>query len=306
MILKDLIDGFFRYRSRQLAKTTVTNYRYAFRRLGEYFGEDRSFPSITSLDVDDYIVFLHGDGLSDRSVSDNFSICSALWTFAAEEFKFPNIIKEVGRPTFAEKEVLPFTEQEVRSILNNAEWTRVWSTVKGKTVRSHRPTWQRDVALIVLLLDTGMRVSEAAGLTIGNYDKDSGRLMIKHGKGNKERSVFLGDTGQRTLWRYLISRSRIKPADPIFVTRKKKPLHRAYIFHLFQRIGQTAGVTNVHPHRFRHTFAIQFLRNGGNIYELQRILGHEDLETVKIYLHLSEVDVQRAQRANSPADNWEL
>jgi site-specific recombinase XerD len=65
-------------------------------------------------------------------------------------------------------------------------------------------------------------------------------------------------------------------------------------------------VEGVHPHRFRHTFAIWFLRNGGNPLELQRILGHEKLETVLVYVRLAEVDIERAAKSASPVDGWKL
>lgn len=87
---------------------------------------------------------------------------------------------------------------------------------------------------------------------------------------------------------------------------RDRPLHRTNLLHHLQRIGANAHVAHVHPHRFRHTFAIMFLRNGGNVFELQRILGHESLDTVRTYLALADVDIARAQRAHSPADNWRL
>jgi site-specific recombinase XerD len=65
-------------------------------------------------------------------------------------------------------------------------------------------------------------------------------------------------------------------------------------------------VEGLHPYRFRQTFAIELLRNRGNIFELKKIQEHEKLETVGIYLKIASLDIQRAQQANSPADRWKL
>lgn len=306
MQLQQIIDGFFIVRRARLAPTTQTNYRYCFKRLTDFFGVERVFATILAADIRAFIDHLHGDGLSDRSVHDNIAICSALWTFAADEFKLPHVVKEVEKPTYSEREIVPFTQSETRAIVEAAEWTAQWDTRKGKNIRSRRSTWRRDLALIVLLLDTGLRITEACSLKVGDYQEDNGRLVVLKGKGNKQRSVFLGETAQRVLWRYMLSHKGLRPNDPIFVTRNNRSLDRSYAFHLFGRIGANAGVNDVHPHRFRHTFAIEFLRNGGNIFELQRILGHADLETVRIYINLAQVDIERAQKANSPADNWRL
>ena len=75
---------------------------------------------------------------------------------------------------------------------------------------------------------------------------------------------------------------------------------------MFAAIGRRAGVANFHPHRLRHTFAIQYLRNGGNAYTLQAMLGHSSLEMVKHYLRLAQTDVDTAHKRASPVDNWRL
>jgi integrase len=72
------------------------------------------------------------------------------------------------------------------------------------------------------------------------------------------------------------------------------------------RLGEVAGVPDVKAHRFRHTFAITYLRNDGDIFTLQKILGHTSLDMVYRYLHITQHDAAKAHRRASPADNWQL
>ena len=75
---------------------------------------------------------------------------------------------------------------------------------------------------------------------------------------------------------------------------------------LLTRLGDKVGVPHCHPHRFRHTFAIEFLRAGGDVFSLQRLLGHSTLDMVKNYVAIAQVDVRNAHRKASPVAHWRL
>jgi integrase/recombinase XerD len=123
------------------------------------------------------------------------------------------------------------------------------------------------------------------------------------GKGSKERHCYLGATTRRSLWRYLVERGS-NPEEPLFTTQIGRPFTRSWLRRVVSNAGKRAGVANAYPHRFRHTFAVQFLRNGGDIFTLQMLLGHSSLEMVKHYARLAAIDAEQAHRRASPADHW--
>jgi len=93
--------------------------------------------------------------------------------------------------------------------------------------------------------------------------------------------------------------------EHVFVTSSGKRLFAHDLYHRILRIGQKAGI-HANPHRFRHTFAINFLRNGGDICALQAISGHTSLEMVKRYLAIARADVETAHKKASPVICWNL
>lgn len=167
----------------------------------------------------------------------------------------------------------------------------------------------RDRAIILVLLDTGIWVSELCGISVKDIDLESGRILV-NGKGNKYRFVYLGKISKQAVWSYLVERfsSQTPPQEePVFMDRNQ--LHRITsqgILLLLKRLGRKARVNNVHPHKFRHTFAVEFLRNGGNVFKLQQLLGHTDLEMSRKYVELAQIDLESTARRTSPADRMRL
>ncbi len=172
----------------------------------------------------------------------------------------------------------------------------------------------RNRAIFWLLWDTGIRLAELCDLRLSNFDRTKG-VIIVHGKGDKERRIALGRNALRALLLYI---DRYRPGreelielgnaneEHVFLSESGFPFTRRGVDMLFQRIRKRAALPNdkrISPHIFRHTFAVRYLMLGGDIYTLQELLGHEDIATIKNYMHLNDTLVQEQKRKFSPGDN---
>ncbi|GLV58972.1 tyrosine recombinase XerD [Dictyobacter sp. S3.2.2.5] len=172
----------------------------------------------------------------------------------------------------------------------------------------------RNRAILWVLWDTGIRLAELCGLRFSNFDRDKG-VIIVHGKGNKERRIALGRNALRTLLLYMdryrpdedaLLEIGIADEDHIFLSEGGNALTRDGISMLFKRIRARADLPHdkrISPHIFRHTFAVCFLMLGGDIFTLQELLGHEDMATIRQYMHLNDTLIQEQKRKFSPGDN---
>ena len=169
------------------------------------------------------------------------------------------------------------------------------------------PLGLRDLAILSVLLDTGLRSSELCRLRVADLDLASGEVRVRGGKGARDRTVALGQRARSMVDRYL-QLARPWPDDPdpdadrVFLTRQRRPFTRYTLGRVLKRLAGRAKLANIHPHRFRHTFGVTYLRAGGDVLTLQRILGHTTLVMVNHYLHLSSSDVVDRHRAHSPLD----
>ncbi len=150
---------------------------------------------------------------------------------------------------------------------------------------------RRDEAIVLFFLDTGIRCSEMAGLRIKNVDLYARQCKVL-GKGDKMRVVHFGVTVGQALRHYLRQR-RAEPDEPLFVASKSggmlRPMTRSGLLQPIDRRGKAAGITgrSCQPHVLRRTFAVTWLKNGGNIFSLQAMLGHSDLRMTQRYLSLA-------------------
>jgi len=306
--------------AKRLSPNSLRSYRGDLERFAERLNNP-TLEKVTSKQIEQFFKFLSEDfrieycgsykikkpkKLSAKSIQNAWSVINNFWKWAAIEFDIDNpfnvpYIKANTKP------VNPVSQSEIKSLLKACDYAmRKNGSTRYKTKRQ---TAKRDRAMILLMVDTGVRVSELCNLTVGDVDLKANRAYVI-GKGDKPRYVYFGKICGQALWRYFVERfpnAKAKNDEPFFVTIDGiHTLDRHAVRLAIRRLGEKVGDPNLHPHRFRHTFAVQFLRNGGNIFALQQLLGHSSLDMVRHYAQLAEIDLEDAATHSSPADNWRL
>jgi site-specific recombinase XerD len=236
-------------------------------------------------------------GLTGHTINCYLRAVRAFWGWLlAEEFIETNPFDKIVISKPPKKVVTPFSEEQIRALLN--------------IIDTKSAIGFRDWTIILTLLDTGMRVSELTDLKLDDVNLAQRCLKVR-GKGNKERIVPFGISVQRAIAKYL-TKHRPNPAYPLsdnlFLNRDGMPITPNGIESIIERCASRAKIQGVRasPHTFRHTFAITYLRNGGDVFTLQRILGHETLDMVRNYVNLAQYDLQEAHLRCSPVDNLKI
>jgi integrase/recombinase XerD len=151
----------------------------------------------------------------------------------------------------------------------------------------------RDRALLLLMLDAGLRLAEVSRLQRGDINLDEECIKVQ-GKGGKERIVPIGDRLLDALEHWIYSEVGF-PTDPLFPGYTEVGLQPRAIGEAIYRIGREAGLKQrLSPHMLRHTFATRLLRRGVNLRVIQELLGHANLATTQIYTHVVQDDLQMA------------
>jgi site-specific recombinase XerD len=286
-MLTNTIERFLEERSAaRYSPHTLNDYQVTFKKFLSNIG-DVPLATITRADI---IEFMNSQtDVSSKTLRNYHANLSSLWQWGMRQgYCSENIVRSIQAPIGEKKEVLPFERIEILTLLE----------VAGK---SYGPVMaMRNQAILYLLLDSGIRASELCGLKIKSVNKVTNHITV-FGKGKKERKIPVSTLTLEKIEKYL--EARPKKSEWVFTTRENLPVSRLRLDDIIEAIGKLAGI-HAYPHRFRHTFAIQFLRNGGNIYSLQKILGHTTLDMVKRYLAISQIDIDHDHAAASPVMHW--
>ncbi len=313
MLISKAIEGFLLDFSLQHSPDTAyRSYHPVLRHFVRYVG-DMEIKSVTPDMLKKFMAYIQteyipkrmststrqGEKLSGSAIDNHWKALRSFfrWCHTSKLIK-TNPALDLPRPRFARPEIQPFTEDEIKRLLHAAQFVKA---KRGeKVVNIKRSKAKRDLAIVLILLDTGIRVGELARLRIGDVNFDNGEIRVAPygtGRKTKARTIPIGKQTRRALWHYVSLLDDDEPSRSLF---NLKP---SYIRQILLQIGKVAEVPHTYPHRFRHTFALMYLRHGGDVFTLQRILGHSSLTMVERYLQLSQADLKIAHRKAGPVDN---
>lgn len=293
--MKELIDVFLNYLSveRGLSRNTLISYKEDLEFYIDFI-ENRHIETLSKTSKNEIINFMLSQkdkGLAANSISRRLAAIKMFYRFLVRE----RILKTdptslIDSPKLWKKIPETLSLNEVEDLLsqpNNRDKQGI-----------------RDRAILETLYATGMRVSEAANLKVGNVNLDIGFLRCI-GKGNKERVIPLGKKAVDSLKRYLEnSRPALlkkKESDFLFLNRFGKNISRQSLWKIIKKYAKAARIKKpIRPHILRHSFATHLLERGADLRSVQEMLGHANISTTQIYTHINKDRLKSIHRKFHP------
>lgn len=249
---------------------TIEAYERIVKKL--FIALQKNYTDMTVSDLRYFLAYEKSRGVSNRTLENTRVQISSFFTWLLdEELINKNPCRSIAPIKFTKEVKLPFSAIEIDAIR---------SACKNKKER----------AIVEFLLSSGVRVSELCTIRISDINFDTLSVIVKEGKGSKQRTVYINELASKHLVEYLTARN--VNGDYLFYNKKKQPLNPGGVRHLLKTIEERAGITNVHPHRFRRTFATGMANRGMDIQEIGKLLGHSNLDTTMTYVHISEEKIR--------------
>lgn len=274
-------------RAERVSKRTLQNYRWLLSRFTDWLAQTERITAAEDLTVHHvraYIATL--DGQTAASIHTHAKTIRTWSRFMAAEGIVPaDPCARLAMPRQTTLEAPVFTPADIQRLLRAAEPSR------------------RNTAILLTLLDTGLRAAELCALHIEDADLKDGTITVRSGKGNRFRYVFVGERTILAIRRYLVRRQKPPVTAPLFASeRDGGPLCANSLLLICRRLGEQAQVPHCHPHRFRHTFATWALAAGMDLDAVRRILGHTSFAVTQRYLNQLPATLRQKHRQHGPVD----
>lgn len=248
---------------------TIAQYRRTAEKL--YQVVQKNYSDMGVYDLRLFLAYEKQRGVSNRTLENTRANLSAFFQWMhQEDIIIKNPCVNIDPIKYTDKVRLPFSQVEIDAL-----------RFACKTPKER--------ALIEFLLATGIRVSELANMDVSDVNLNTKSVHVKHGKGSKERTVYMNDLARTHLQNYLLNRGVF--GNCLFYNKKKERLNPGGIRHILNEIAKRAEVENVHPHRFRRTFATGLSNRGMELQEIQKLLGHSNINTTLEYVYTSDEKV---------------
>lgn len=286
-----------------LSRSTLENYRKHLTDYLLFLSQTMDIETIaetTENTILQYLKSLKGRGLSPVTVLDRFIVLRVFYSFLVEwGYLESNPMEHLKKPKVPKRHARTFTTSEIMAILKSYDKT----TFLG----------YRNYTIMCVLFSTGIRKTELLKLSVLDIHLQECFLVVLHGKGDKTREIPIGLSLRRILKKYLRDREEVLQEHSSFtsqflVTFSGKPLTASGLDTVFKRLKESMkglGIPErrLSAHTWRHTFAKTFLLNGGDLFTLQQILGHEDVSTTRIYVEYTNKEMKVQNDKYNPLDN---
>lgn len=252
------------------SEKTIAQYRRTAEKLAK--SVQKHYTDMDVYDVRLFLAYEKSRGVSSRTIENTRANLSSFFQWLTQEDLIAkNPCMTIDPIKYPEKVRLPFSSVEIDAL-----------RLACKTPKER--------AIVELLLSSGVRVSEMTNMRIEDVNFNDLSIHVTKGKGSKERTAYMNELARTHLQTYLIGRK--ETGSYLFYNHKHEQLNPGGVRHILKMIADRAGVTNVHPHRFRRTFASGLANRGMDIQEIKKLLGHSDINTTLEYVYTSDEKVQ--------------
>lgn len=259
-----------------------------------WLGSESTVDDLTIYNYKSYCSYLihdyerNGKPLKSSSVNSHIRAVKAFYNYCIQEDMIPDFSRKLKTTKVFKEEKLPLSDEEIQHLID---------CFGSSELEERNRCW------VILMVDSGLRRGELLGLRLCDVDLDNNFILVT-GKGRKQRYVPLGNLSHFALEKYICTfRIDSEPIAPVFVDRFGCRCNDNTIKQVFQKLKHRTGIKRLHPHLLRHTFATNYLFDGGDLETLRLILGHSDLQVTSMYLHLSQNKQLLKNKHRSHLDN---
>jgi len=295
-IEKDLVRSFSQFLSdrqaQNLSDGTILFYQTKFKAFIKFIQPFRidQVTDLTPQLIRDYLIHLEQKNHNPGGIHAAFRSLKAFLNWYTKEYEpenWKNPIDRVKPPKVPIEILEPVQPEQALSML---------ATCNHKSILG-----LRDYAIILTLMDTGIRASELLSINRIDLNLKDGRIIIKKGKGKKFRIVFISNITRDAIQSYLKKRSDNLPF--LWINKSISSLKYSGLRQIMRRRAKDANITTPSLHSFRRYFALQMLRSGVDVFSLQKLMGHSDIQILRRYLQQTEEDIRSAHKLGGPVDH---